>query len=61
MTELLVSQGLARTKGVTANLPTGEKSKVYLEKLHALESEARQKRLGIWASSTENKKDTETK
>ncbi len=60
LVELLVSQGLARTKGVTANLPTGEKSKVYVERLHALESEAKQRRLGIWASSTEKKTETET-
>lgn len=61
LAELLVSQGLARTKGVTANLPSGERSKVYLERLHALESEAQQKRRGIWATSTESKKDAATK
>ena len=48
----LVSKGLAHTKGVFPNLPTGEKAKTYVEKLERLEREARQKRLGIWASST---------
>ena len=61
LAELLVSQGLARTKGVTANLPTGENWKAYVEKLHALESEARQKRFGIWASSAEKITDTQTR
>jgi endonuclease YncB( thermonuclease family) len=52
LAELLVSQGLARTKGVSPNLPTGEKAKAYLERLDALEREARQQRLGVWATST---------
>jgi endonuclease YncB( thermonuclease family) len=51
LAEQLVNQGLARTKGVFVNLPTGEQWKVYVERLQALEREARQKRLGIWASS----------
>jgi endonuclease YncB( thermonuclease family) len=46
LAEVLVGQGLARTKGVFANLPTGEKAKAYVERLEALEREARQKRLG---------------
>jgi endonuclease YncB( thermonuclease family) len=53
LAEVLVSQGLARTKGVSPNLPTGEKAKAYVERLEVLEREARQKRLGIWASSAE--------
>lgn len=61
LAEPLVSQGLARTKGVTTNLPTGEHWKVYVERLHALESEARQKRLGIWASSAEKISETQTR
>jgi endonuclease YncB( thermonuclease family) len=52
LVEILVSNGLARTKGVTANLPTGEKSKVYIEKLHALEAEAEKRQIGVWARST---------
>jgi len=61
LAELLVSQGLARTKGVTTNLPTGENWKVYVERLRALESEARQKRLGIWANAVERFSETQTK
>lgn len=49
LAEILVSRGLARTKGVRANLPSGEKSKEYVEKLDRLESEAKEKRIGIWA------------
>lgn len=51
LAEILVSRGLARTKGVRANLPSGEKSKVYVEKLEGLEREAREKRVGIWEHS----------
>jgi endonuclease YncB( thermonuclease family) len=51
LVEELVSQGLARTKGVSMNLPTGEKAKAYVERLDQLERLARQRRLGIWASS----------
>jgi endonuclease YncB( thermonuclease family) len=53
LAEVLVSQGLARTKGVSPNLPTGEKAKAYVETLEKLEREARQKRLGIWATAAE--------
>ena len=60
MAEALVSQGLARTKGAIVKLPTGEKSKVYVEKLEALEREARQKRLGVWANSIEKEIKAET-
>ena len=52
LVEILITNGLARTKGVTANLPTGEKSKVYVEKLHALEAEAKKQQIGVWARST---------
>jgi len=51
LAEILVSKGLARTKGVRANLPSGEKSKLYVEKLQGLESEAKEKRVGAWAHS----------
>jgi endonuclease YncB( thermonuclease family) len=61
LAELLVSQGLARTKGLTTNLPTGENWKAYAERLRALESEARQKRLGIWASSAEKISEPQTR
>jgi len=49
LAEILVSRGLARTKGVRANLPSGEQSKVYEEKLQGLENEAKEKRVGVWA------------
>jgi endonuclease YncB( thermonuclease family) len=61
LAELLVSKGLGRTKGVTANLPTGEKSKAYLERLQALEHDAEQRRIGIWAGSKKEKPEKETK
>ena len=61
LAEVLVSQGLARTKGVFANLPTGEKAKAHVERLDALEREARKKRLGVWASSLEPSAETSTK
>ena len=49
--EALVSRGLARTKGVFVNLPTGEKSKAYAARLEELELAARQRKLGIWAGA----------
>ena len=49
---ILVAEGLARTKGIYPNLPTGEKGRAYREQLEALEDEAHHKRLGVWASST---------
>ncbi len=51
--EVLLAEGLARTKGVAVNLPTGEKSKMYLEKLRNLERQAKNKRRGAWAHSKE--------
>lgn len=51
LAEILVSKGLARTKGVKSKLPTGEKSKVYVERLNTLEREAQQRGIGIWAGS----------
>jgi len=56
LAELLVIEGLARTKGVAPNLPSGEKAGAYMKKLESLEREARQKRLGAWASGLEDKK-----
>lgn len=61
LTEVLVSQGLARTKGVIVSLPTGEKAKAYTERLEALEREARQKQLGVWATSREHGAATQPK
>jgi len=50
--EILVSEGLARTKGMAPNLPSGEHAKAYMERLDDLEGAAREKHLGAWASST---------
>src|SRR5437667_8177039 len=55
--EILVTEGLARTKGVAPNLPNDEKGKAYMERLDDLESAAREKHLGAWASSTSKKPD----
>ncbi len=49
---LLVAQGWARTKGVTAALP-GQNSKDFAARLRALEAEAQAKRLGIWKNSAD--------
>jgi endonuclease YncB( thermonuclease family) len=49
--ETLISEGLARAKGVGTQLPTGEKSKEYWDKLDALEAAARAKKVGAWATS----------
>jgi endonuclease YncB( thermonuclease family) len=51
---LLVAQGWARTKGVTATLP-GQQSKDFAKSLRGLEAEARAKRLGIWKNSSDRK------
>ena len=49
--EILVTEGLARTKGVAPNLPSGEHAKAYMERLDDLESVAREKHLGAWTTS----------
>ncbi len=56
LTGVLGGEGLARTKGVAPNLPSGEKAGAYMKKLDILEGEVRQKRLGAWASGLEDKK-----
>src|SRR5437016_13464775 len=53
--EILVNEGLARVKGVAPNLPNEEKGKAYMERLDDLESAAREKHLGAWATSTHEK------
>jgi endonuclease YncB( thermonuclease family) len=52
LAEILVSEGVARTKGVTATGPTGEPSHVVHERLQALERTAQQHKRGIWATSS---------
>ena len=51
--EVLLAEGLVRTKGVVVNLPTAEKSKMYLERLRDLERQAKDQRRGAWAHSKE--------
>lgn len=60
LAEVLVGQGLARTKGVFTKLPTGEQAKAYAERLDQLEREAKQKRLGVWGSAANQKVETQT-
>jgi endonuclease YncB( thermonuclease family) len=50
LAEVLVSRGLARTKGTSVKLPGGEKAKAYMGRLEVLEGVAQQRRLGVWAS-----------
>jgi endonuclease YncB( thermonuclease family) len=50
--EILVTEGLARTKGVAPILPNEEKGKAYMERLDDLESVAREKHLGAWVTSS---------
>jgi endonuclease YncB( thermonuclease family) len=57
--ETLVSEGLARVKGVRHVLPDGEKSSSYVDRLTALEQEARQKRLGAWSTTAEEENSTD--
>jgi endonuclease YncB( thermonuclease family) len=54
---VLVSEGLAQTKGVAPNLPSGEKASAYMRKLEGLEQAARHRRLGAWARAPEEKKE----
>jgi len=61
LAELLVSEGLAQTKGVAPNLPSGEKASTYMRRLEGLEQVARQNRAGVWASAAEQKEDKPTK
>jgi len=51
LAEVLVSEGLAQSKGVVSKLPDGEKASVYKQKLDDLEQAARQKRVGAWATT----------
>src|SRR6266404_9484608 len=51
LSEILINEGLARTKGVSVESPSGEKAKAHMERLDDLESAARGKHLGAWATS----------
>jgi endonuclease YncB( thermonuclease family) len=61
LAEVLVSEGLAQTKGVAPNLPGGEKASAYMKRLEDLEGEARRQRVGAWASAPEPKKEKDEK
>ena len=61
LAEILISEGLAWPKGIAAKLPSGEKSKDYMRRLSELEAQAREKKLGAWATSTAPKTESETK
>jgi endonuclease YncB( thermonuclease family) len=56
LAEILIREGLARSKGVAPNLPSGEKARAYMERLDALEQDARAKRVGAWSTAAEEKK-----
>jgi len=58
LAEILVSGGLARVKGVGHVLPSGQKSSSYVDRLTALEQEARAKRVGAWSTPAGDKKST---
>src|SRR5207248_5628977 len=51
LAEILVSEGLARTKGVSVRLPTCQTGQEFMEHLDDLEKTAREKSLGAWATS----------
>jgi endonuclease YncB( thermonuclease family) len=49
--EMLVLAGLARVKGVSVNIPGGEKARARSQRLLLLEEHAKAKRRGLWASN----------
>ena len=49
--EMLVLAGLARVKGVSVNIPGGEKGRAHSQRLLVLEEHAKQKRRGLWAQT----------
>lgn len=53
LADTLVAQGWARAKGAIAPSPTGEPSKSIMARLRSLESQAREKRVGSWTTSTQ--------
>lgn len=54
--EVMLSEGLARNKGVRVALPTGEKPRPYAGALQRLEDDARLARRGLWAASDPSKR-----
>ncbi len=59
LASMLVAQGWARTKGVTATIP-GQNSKDFAAKLRALEAEAQARGLGVWALAKATKTEPPT-
>ena len=51
LAEWLVARGLARTRGPTARHPAGESARARLQRLRAVEAEARTERRGAWATA----------
>ncbi len=49
--EMLVLAGLARVKGVSVNIPGGEKARARSQRLLLLEEHAKQKHRGLWATT----------
>jgi len=47
--EMLVLAGLARVKGVSVNIPGGEKARARSQRLLLLEEHAKEKHRGLWA------------
>ena len=54
--EMLVSNGLARRKGVITNLPDGQNWREHADKLDALEADAKRQHLGAWGRSIPEKR-----
>jgi endonuclease YncB( thermonuclease family) len=48
--EILLGEGLARNKGTSVELPTGEKGRAHAKALQAIEDRARLERRGLWAT-----------
>ena len=53
--QILLSEGLARNKGTTVALPTGEKARAHVEALQKLEDSAKLSRKGLWATHDPSK------
>ena len=49
--EMLVLAGLARVKGVSVNIPGGEKGRAHAQRLLVLEEHAKAKRRGLWGAA----------
>ena len=59
LAEILVSEGLARVKGVGHVLPSGEKASSYVDRLTALEEKAKRERVGAWSTAGKETKESD--